>query len=86
LKRDKEEVDAVTTTDPWAFCRLDLTDFGMNRLIDDHENRAQIMPGRTGGPGAIGREDFATVWIAHAVHSGVDVYLSVERRKRLLAP
>ncbi len=40
--------------DVWAFCRDDLTP-----LVDDYEDRARILPDRTGGPERIGRDDFA---------------------------
>jgi hypothetical protein len=55
----------------------------MNRLIADYEDRARILPDRTGGQKRIGREDFATGWIAHALRCGEQAYLSAEVRLRL---
>ena len=63
------------TSDVWAFCRDRLTTFGMARLADDYEHRAEVMPDRPGGPGAMSRQDYAAGWIAHAQRCGAAVYL-----------
>lgn len=63
------------TVDPWAFAVPRLTPFGLARLREDYANRDRILPERTGGARAIGREDFAAGWIAHAQRCGANTYL-----------
>jgi hypothetical protein len=72
--------------DYWAACRGDLTADGMDRLIEDYDNKAFVLPDRTGGPGRISREDFAAGWIAHLLRSHDYRYLSRAGRVRLHIP